>query len=141
MLHNHVTIHIFVTIAKKERADEFLVPLQVLSFITSNTVRNNTIRKPLLRKKSSVKRYCDNDFAKTNCDILIHEQCRLLKLATASQYWIKFTGDHEATSMNHSRVTTGIMDQTPAHWKSTILSTEKTFYEKQQIDQIFKNYQ
>ena len=51
------------------------MPLQVISFITGNTVRNNTNKKPLLRKKSNVlKYYCDNDLAKTDCDILIHEQ-------------------------------------------------------------------
>ena len=52
-----------------------MVPLQVLCFITRNTVRNNTNKKPLLRKKSNVQKYyCDNDFTKTNYDILIHEQ-------------------------------------------------------------------
>ena len=73
-IYNHIAIHIFVTITKKERAFEFMVPLQVLCFITRNTVRNNTNKKPLLRKKSNVQKYCDNDFAKTNYDILIHEQ-------------------------------------------------------------------
>ena len=83
-LYNHVAIHIFVTATKKERAFEFLVPLQVLCLITRNTARGNNIKKPLLRKKSNVQKYYrDNDFAKTNYDILIHEQCRLLKLPTA----------------------------------------------------------
>ena len=71
MLYNHDFI---ATRTKKERTLEFLVPLQVLCFITRNTVRNNTNKKPLLRKKSNVQKYCDNDFAKTNYDILIHEQ-------------------------------------------------------------------
>ena len=75
MLYNHVAIHIFVMITKKERAFETLVLLQVLCFITSNTVRNNTNKKPLSRKKKQcAKYYCDTDFAKTNYDILIHEQ-------------------------------------------------------------------
>ena len=73
MLYNDVAIHIFVAITKK-KAFEFLVPLQVLCFITRNAVGNNTNKKPLLRKKSNVQKYCDNDFAKTNYDILIHEQ-------------------------------------------------------------------
>ena len=55
-LYNHVAIHIFVKIAKKERAFEFLVPLQVLCFITRNTVRNNTNKKPLLRKKKAMRK-------------------------------------------------------------------------------------
>ena len=74
-LYKHVAIHIFVTITKKERAFQFLVPLQMLCFIIRKTVRNNTNKKPLLRKKSNaLKYYCDNDFAKKNYDILIHEQ-------------------------------------------------------------------
>ena len=73
-LYNYVAIYILVTEAKKERVFEFLVPLQVLCFITSNTVRSNTNKKPLLRKKSNAQKYyCDNDFTKTNYDILIHE--------------------------------------------------------------------
>ena len=74
-LYNHVAIHIFVTITKKERAYEFLLPLQVLCFITRNTDRNNTNKKPMLRKKSNVQKYyCDDDFAKTNYNILIQDQ-------------------------------------------------------------------
>ena len=75
MLYKHVAIHIFVTVTKKERAFEFLVPLQLSCFINRNTVRNNTNKKPLLRKKNNVQKYYyDNNFAKTNYDILIHEQ-------------------------------------------------------------------
>ena len=62
-------------VTKKERAFEFLVPLQVLCFITRNTVRSNTNKEPLLRKKiNEQKYYCDNDFAETNYGILIQEQ-------------------------------------------------------------------
>ena len=65
-----------MTITKKERAFEFLVPLQALRFMTRNTVRNNTqVKKQCYGKKSNAQKYyCDNDFAKTNYDILIHEQ-------------------------------------------------------------------
>ena len=75
-LYNHVATHNFMTITKKERAFEFLVPLQVLCFMTRNTVRNNTlVKKHCYGKKSNAQKYyCDNDFAKTNYDILIHEQ-------------------------------------------------------------------
>ena len=73
--YNHVAIHIFVTVTKIERAFECLVPLQVLCFISRNTAGSNTNKKPLYGKKSNVqKHYCDNDFAKRNYDILIHDQ-------------------------------------------------------------------
>ena len=55
-LYNHVAIHIFVKITKKERAFEFLVPLQVLCFITRNTVRNNTNKKPLITEKKAMRK-------------------------------------------------------------------------------------
>ena len=65
-----------MSITKKERAFEFLVPLQVLCFMTRNTVRNNTlVKKHCYGKKSNAQKYyCDNDFAKTNYDILILDQ-------------------------------------------------------------------
>ena len=66
MLYNHITIHILMIATKKERTFEFLVPLQVLYFITRNTVRCNTNKKPLLWKKDNVQKYyCGSDFAKT----------------------------------------------------------------------------
>ena len=83
-LYNHVAIHNFMTITKKERAFEFLVPLQVLCFITGTLLEIIQIKNQYCGKKSNAQKYyCDNDFAKTNYDILIHEQSvDCLKLST-----------------------------------------------------------
>ena len=51
MLYNHISTHILEKATKKERAFEFLIPLQVLSFIARNTIKNNANMKPLYWKK------------------------------------------------------------------------------------------
>ena len=74
-LYNHGAIHILVMAAKNKEPVSFLVLLQVLCFSTSNIVRSKSNKKPLLGEKNNVKKYyCDNDFVKTNYDILIHKQ-------------------------------------------------------------------
>ena len=83
-LYNHVAIHIFVTITKKKE------PVSFWSYYTCYVLLPGTLfeiiqtRNHRYRKKSNVQKiYCDNDFAKTNYDILIHEQSvDCLKLST-----------------------------------------------------------
>ena len=57
--YNHVTIHILATTTKKGSAFKFLVPFQMLCFITKNTVRSKTNKKLLFQKKDEM---CKNNF-------------------------------------------------------------------------------
>ena len=81
-----------------------MVPLQVLCIITRNTIRNNTNKKPLLRKKSNVQKiYCGNDFVNTNYFILVHEQNVKMKDFLINKGMFKNNrSDHEVTSVNIS---------------------------------------
>ena len=61
------------------------------------------VKKQCYGKKSNAQKYyCDNDFAKTNYDILIHEQSAD-KLPTAPRYWIELTGIFESEGLSNKQ--------------------------------------
>ena len=72
---NHIAIHILVTATKKKRPLSFWFYYRCYVLLPGTLSKVIQIRNHCYRKKRNMqKHFCDNEFAKTNYDILIHEQ-------------------------------------------------------------------